>query len=85
MSKSGCFGPGKLTIDVRGGNGGIGQNGGNGENGQKGYDAKDQKEVQNRNKNFLVRRVPYKWDDKEGLEKVNQVWKTIGTFNGQML
>jgi hypothetical protein len=45
MSKSGCFGPGKLTIDVRGGNGGIGQNGGNGENGQKGYDAKDQKEV----------------------------------------
>ena len=34
---------------------------------------------------MLVYRIPYKWADKDGLEKFNQVWKTFGTFNAQML
>jgi hypothetical protein len=33
----------------------------------------------------LVCRIPYNWAEKDGLEKFNQVWKTFGTFNTQML
>jgi hypothetical protein len=36
VSEAGTFGPGKLTIDVRGGNGGNGQGGGDGGNGKDG-------------------------------------------------
>jgi hypothetical protein len=37
--RKGSFGPGKLYIDIRGGNGGNGQDGGNGGNGKDGNDA----------------------------------------------
>jgi hypothetical protein len=46
MSKTGFYGPGTLTIDVRGGDGGTGQNGGDGRDGQKGDDAKHRKGVE---------------------------------------
>ena len=36
VSQEGTFGPGTLTIDVRGGNGGDGQDGGDGGEGKKG-------------------------------------------------
>jgi hypothetical protein len=39
MSKKPIFGPGILSIDVRGGDGGKGQDGGNGSNGSNGRDA----------------------------------------------
>ena len=39
MRRGGCFGPGNLSIDIRGGNGGNGQDGGDGGNGLDGKDA----------------------------------------------
>jgi hypothetical protein len=39
MSKKETFGPGTLTINVRGGNGGKGQDGGAGGEGRKGKNA----------------------------------------------
>ncbi len=39
MRKGGCFGPGNLSIDIRGGNGGKGQDGGDGGEGSDGKNA----------------------------------------------
>ncbi len=85
MSKTGIMGSGKLTVDVRGGDGGAGQNGGDGKNGKKGENAINVREVEDRKKIYLVDRVQYNFSDKETSEQVSQVFKTVATFNSQML
>jgi len=74
----------KLLIDIRGGDGGNGQDGGDGSNGCDGKDAA-LKPVNDRDPKCLVGREEYNWSKKETTEKLSQVWKTVGTFNGQML